>query len=178
MPITQERFLSIINASADVLDAWDTLRDLTRAFGPAIADINSARAKYPEAAPALDETLALLTRIHSTIAETNAISANHRAALAVEREHFRKTERRNQKMADIQRRARINKGGSPLTRQQGPVHPGLSAKASYGLKPKLGEFGDVNAEPVGYDVEQDPGYIALHEQYVTDWNQKKENTDD
>lgn len=178
MPITQERFLSVVNASHDILNAWDSIRDFTNTITEPITNLTAAIERSPESPEraAMVQALALLHQLHSAIVETNFISAKHYAAIAVEREHFRKTERRNQKAADAMRRSRINHGGSPLARQQGPIHQGLSAKASY--RQQLQKTGDVEILPQGYDVEQDSNYLKLLEEQRTKWNeaeQEKEN---
>lgn len=175
MPITQDRFIAILNVSADVLDAWDSLRDVTQPVAETIVNLASAIQRMPQGPDrgAMELALGTMTQIHSTLTETNQLSANQRVAIAVEREHFRKTHRRNAKMASAQRRARINRRGTDAvaTRQQGPIHAGVSTEVDY--KPSatttITEELD-NIPPSNYDVEQDPAYLKLLEEQKAKWS--------
>lgn len=171
MPITQERFLAVINTSADILNAWDSIRDFTDTLTEPIINLSAAIDRTPNSPEraAMEQALALLHQLHSAIGETNLISAKHYAAIAVEREHFRKTERRNQRAADAMRRSRINNGGAAIPRQQGPVHKGLPTGASY--RQELQKTGDVSLLPSGYTVDEDPNYLKLLEQKRAEWSE-------
>lgn len=167
MPITQDRFVTILNAAGEILEANRAIYDLVNPkVAPAMSELNSLldHADITTLGQALDvarSISALLQQIHSVVLDTGILASRAAVAIDIEREHFKRYAKHNKRSADYQRQARINKGISPRLEPQGLVHQGLSTTPMIKAPEPI-------LEP-NLNVDNDPNYLHLLEHTRAKW---------
>lgn len=171
MPITQERFLQIVNGSAEIIDKIRQLYKMTDPISTsAIVNANAALAQLPDGqvAAALREFLAYMASIRSAIVESNVLSSDAAIAVQVERAHFQRHAKDNARAAEAQRRARVKKGATPRLVQQGLLHAGVSQDPN---PPSITREFQLMREmgPTPRAMEDDPIFSKYHKDLLANW---------
>lgn len=177
MPITQSRFIGLINASADIIDATRALRAMTApSYASAIINANAALAQAPPGplADAVRELMEYVQRVDSAISEANILASDHAIAIQTEREWFRRNAKRNEKAALSQRKARVreavanDKPPRPRLWQQGFVHKGLSTDSNpASLEQELRARNEMGTQ--AQDIENNPILKRHHDRLIANW---------
>lgn len=170
MPITQDRFLAIINGASSLVEKMTQAHQIARPGDETIINANSLL-EHTQDESVREVVTALLNdlqRVRSTLDEIMIDSVEVRAAIIIEREHFRKYARKNAKAAHYAHEQRVNRGGSVIPRQQGPVHEGLPTTVT----PKRREEPRLALQTQA-EVDNDPAFLAFQEQQRKKWESEQ-----
>ena len=115
MPITQDRFLVVIDAAIPIVELMRDLRRVVKQSASLIADANSAleHTEDESARKALQGLIGQVTIIYEmAVANDEALSALE-VAVKTERKYFDRVKAENDRAAYKQRQARLNRGIVP-----------------------------------------------------------------
>jgi hypothetical protein len=107
MPITQDRLISIVEASGAILQGYDVLSRNAKRIDTCIAELNSLMTKVDARYRAtLLTAIDMLRDQYNVVIDMSIYGSDLRALIATEREHFRRFGKRNVRMAEYRRTRR------------------------------------------------------------------------
>lgn len=169
MPITQDRFLTVIDAAIPIVELMRNLRRAIKQSSELMSNANSVldHAEDEATRKALQGLIGQVTMIYEmTVANDEALSALE-VAVKTERKYFDRVKNENDRAAYKQRQARLNKGIVPRVTyaKKEVVFP-----QGYTL-PVQNDFPGEVVLKTDEDLANDPDYQALLEHTKTKWKE-------
>lgn len=113
MPITQDRFMAVVNNAGKIADGYMQIRRMAKAeLGTIVSEANAVllHEQNSPAANVIHRLLQYVHQLNAIIDESDLIAPELIATIEVERRYFQKNARANDKAAHYQRQARRRMG--------------------------------------------------------------------
>ena len=170
MPITQARFLAIIDAAAKVVELNRNLSKASYIRAQLIVEVNSVIANTNDSAirMILQEMLGSINTIRDILNESDEVAVGLSAQILAEQQYFNRVANANDRTAYKQRQARRMKGVMPreIKLRQEPM-----PMPTFYNAPVQNDFPGEVVLKTDADLDNDPDYQALLEHTRAKWKE-------